>query len=93
MLIGKYQINIKINNFIFEVDIRESIERKTYFIREYEKKRMDQLHRFSKKINSEILIDIGANIGFYSILSSDFFEKIYSYEPNERNFKVLKKNI
>ena len=38
MLIGKYQINIKINNLIFEVDIRESIERKTYFIREYEKK-------------------------------------------------------
>ena len=37
MLIGKYQINIKINNFIFEIDIRESIERKTYFIREYEK--------------------------------------------------------
>ena len=93
LLIGKYQINIKINNFIFEIDIRESIERKTYFIKEYEKKRMDQLHHFSKKINSKILLDIGANIGFYSILSSDYFEKIYSYEPNERNFKVLKKNI
>ena len=47
MLIGKYQINIKINNFIFEIDIRESIERKTYFIREYEKKRIDKLHLFS----------------------------------------------
>ena len=93
MLIGKYQINIKINNFIFEIDIRESIERKTYFIREYEKKRMDKLHLFSKKINSEILIDIGANIGFYSILSSSRFRQIYSFEPNERNFKVLKKNI
>ncbi len=93
MLIGKYQINIKINNFIFEIDIRESIERKTYFIREYEKKRMDQLHLLSKKINSEILIDIGANIGFYSILFSDLFAQIYSFEPNERNFKVLKKNI
>ena len=93
MLIGKYKINIKINNFIFEIDIRESIERKTYFIREYEKKRMDQLHILSKKINSEILIDIGANIGFYSILFSDRFDQIYSFEPNERNFKVLKKNI
>ena len=93
MLIGKYQINIKINNFNFEIDIRESIERKTYFIREYEKKRMDKLHLFSKKINSEILIDIGANIGFYSILSSSRFGQIYSFEPNERNFKVLKKNI
>ena len=93
MLIGKYQINININDFIFEIDIRESIERKTYFIREYEKKRMDQLHLFSKKINSEIFIDIGANIGFYSILSSDRFAHIYSFEPNDRNFKVLKKNI
>ena len=93
MLIGKHQINIKINNFNFEIDIRESIERKTYFIREYEKKRMDKLHLFSKKINSEILIDIGANIGFYSILSSSRFGQIYSFEPNERNFKVLKKNI
>ena len=93
MLIGKYQINIKINNLIFEIDIRESIERKTYFISEYEKKRMDQLHHFSKKINSEVLIDIGAHIGFYSILSSHLFEQLYSFEPNERNFKVLKKNI
>ena len=38
LLIGKYKINIKINNFIFEIDIRESIERKTYFLNEYEKK-------------------------------------------------------
>ena len=93
LLIGKYQINIKINNFIFEIDIRESIERKTYFTREYEKKRMDKLHLFSKKVNSEILIDIGANIGFYSILSSNKYEQIYSYEPNKRNFQILKKNI
>ena len=93
MLVGKNKINIKINNLIFEIDIRESIERKTYFIREYEKKRMDQLHIFSKKINSEILIDVGANIGFYTILSSNRFEQVYSFEPNERNFKVLKKNI
>ena len=93
MLIGKYQVNIKINNFIFEIDIRESIERKTYFIREYEKTRMNQLHLFSKKINSEIFIDIGANIGFYSILSSDRFMHVYSFEPNLRNFNILKKNI
>ena len=53
MFIGKYQINIKINNLIFEIDIRESIERKTYFISEYEKKRMDQLHLLHCKIVKE----------------------------------------
>ena len=91
MFIGKNQINIKIDKFIFEIDIRESIERKTYFLKEYEKKRMKQLYHFSKKINSEIFIDIGANIGFYSILLSGHFKKIYSFEPNQRNFQVLRK--
>ena len=93
MLIGKNQINIKIDNFIFEIDIRESIERKTYFLREYEKKRMKQLLQFSKEINSEFFIDIGANIGFYSILLSKHFKQTYSFEPNKRNFQVLTKNI
>lgn len=81
------------NKYVFEIDIRESIERKTYFIREYEKKRMDYLIQTSKKIKSEILIDIGANIGFYSILLSKNFKIIKSYEPNLRNFRVLNKNI
>ena len=93
MLIGKLKIDIKINNFIFEIDIRESIERKTYFLKEYEKKRMEQLKIYSKKNKSDIFLDVGANIGFYSILFSNQFKQIYSFEPNERNFQILTKNI
>jgi FkbM family methyltransferase len=93
MTIGKHKVDINLNKYVFELDIRESIERKTYFIREYEKKRMDYLIQTSKKIKSEILIDIGANIGFYSILLSKNFKIIKSYEPNLRNFRVLNKNI
>ena len=93
MTIGKHKVDINLNKYVFELDIRESIERKTYFIREYEKKRMDYLIQTSKKIKSEILIDIGANIGFYSILLSEYFKIIKSYEPNLRNFHVLNKNI
>lgn len=93
MLIKKHKIDIKINDFIFEIDIRESIERKTYFLREYERERINKLVHLSKKINSSILLDIGANIGFYSILLSNKFMEIYSFEPNKRNFKVLKENI
>ena len=54
------------------------------------KKRMKQLYHFSKKINSEIFIDIGANIGFYSILLSGHFKKIYSFEPNKEIFMLKK---
>jgi hypothetical protein len=93
MTIGKHKVDINLNKYVFELDIRESIERKTYFIREYEKKRMDYIIQTSKKIKSEILIDIGANIGFYSILLSEYFKIIKSYEPNLRNFHVLNKNI
>lgn len=93
ILIGKIKHNIKLNDCIFEIDIRESIERKTYFLKEYEKKRMDQLNKFRNEINSNIFIDVGANIGFYSISFSNKFEHVYSFEPNKRNFIILKKNI
>ena len=43
--------------------------------------------------NGDSVIDIGANIGFYSILLSEYFKIIKSYEPNLRNFHVLNKNI
>ena len=89
MLIRKFKNEIEINNLKFEIDIRESIERKTYFLKEYEKKRMDKLFQYSKKNNSNIFIDVGANIGFYSILFSDKFSRVYSFEPNKRNFLVL----
>ena len=91
MLMGKNKFNISINNFIFEIDIRESIERKTFFLKSYEKERMSYLVNYIKKSN--IFIDIGAHIGFYSILTSNYFKQIYSYEPNFRNYQKLLKNI
>ena len=91
MIMGKYKINISINSFIFEIDIRESIERKTFFLKSYERDRMIYLINNSDK--STILIDIGAHIGFYSILTSDCFKQVYSYEPNFRNYQKLLKNV
>jgi FkbM family methyltransferase len=37
-------------------------------------------------------IDIGAEIGTYSILFSSFYEKVISYEPIKTNFNTLKLN-
>lgn len=91
MTMGKNEISISMNNFIFEVDIRESIERKTFFLKSYEKDRMSYLINNGKKSN--IFIDVGAHIGFYSILTSDYFNQVYSFEPNFRNYQKLLKNI
>lgn len=51
---------------------------------------------FKKLINpNTILIDIGANIGYYTLIASQIIEngKIYSFEPELNNYKLLVKNI
>lgn len=42
------------------------------------------------------VLDIGANIGFYSLLMSRMVGdsgKVYAFEPEPRNFEILQKNI
>ncbi len=48
-------------------------------------------HIFKEK--GKILLDIGAHIGKYSILYSDFYDKIYAFEPEPDKFEYLKKNV
>jgi len=45
--------------------------------------------------NGDIVVDIGANIGAFSIFAATKFEntKVYSYEPMPNTFKLLEKNI
>ena len=42
----------------------------------------------------DIFYDIGANLGFYTILAQEFITngEIHSFEPNPKIFKILKKN-
>ena len=37
-------------------------------------------------------VDVGANIGNHSILFSNFFKKVTSFEPQKEVFEVLKLN-
>ena len=93
LIIGRIKFFYFIEGFKFELDIRESIERKTYFQGSYEKKRMSYLVKNSKRIKSNIFLDIGSYIGFYSVLMSNNFEKVHAFEPLKRNFEILSKNI
>jgi len=47
------------------------------------------------KIPNSVLFDVGANIGKYTLMLSREFPgaKIFSFEPNENTFKILKVNI
>jgi FkbM family methyltransferase len=59
----------------------------------YEKFESYLLHTISKKVKS--FVDVGANIGFYTISVAKINQKciIYSFEPNLNIFSELKENI
>ncbi|GIW67111.1 MAG: hypothetical protein KatS3mg095_1009 [Candidatus Parcubacteria bacterium] len=76
-------IVIKINDKYFE--IRDDIDLMTLLADEG----IDNLFQ----IKGKIFLDVGAHIGKYSILFSDFYDKIYAFEPEPSNFEILKLNI
>ena len=61
--------------------------------KKYDGKEIEYLNEISKNQNS-IFLDIGANMGYYSIMASDFgFDKIYAFEPLPKMIKRMSKNI
>lgn len=68
------------------VELDKSVDFPTY----------EQRHREAilKNIpNKKTFIDVGANLGVWSIAMSHHFEKIISYEPSPRNRECLEKNL
>ena len=51
---------------------------------------LEWIESFDKK---SIFLDIGANVGIYSIYASYFASKIYSFEPDALNYSLLNLNI
>tara|TARA_B110000208_G_scaffold191711_2_gene259723 strand:- start:3347 stop:4123 length:777 start_codon:yes stop_codon:yes gene_type:complete len=53
------------------------------------------MHNYFKKYSdkNKICLDIGANIGTHSIILSNYFLKVYSFEPQIDNYNILLKNI
>jgi FkbM family methyltransferase len=45
------------------------------------------------ELNINSFIDVGANIGYYSLLFSMKNINTYAFEPNNTNYKILQKNI
>lgn len=65
-----------------------------YFMGNYEKEVVDIFYEYAKK--SKIIYDIGANIGYYSLIASKALKhkgKVYAIEPLPSNIIYLKKNI
>jgi len=42
---------------------------------------------------NDIVVDIGANIGYYTLLMGRLKANVFSYEPEPKNFEILRKNV
>jgi FkbM family methyltransferase len=98
-LIGVYFKTIKKENIILETKNNIKIKIRTnstdimqlgtvWLAQDYE------VPGFSIK-KEDIVIDIGAHIGLFSLFASQYCKngKIFSYEPIEKNYNILKENI
>lgn len=43
--------------------------------------------------SGDIVVDVGANAGYYSLLFASLGARVYSYEPHPQNFALLKHNV
>ncbi|QKG78797.1 FkbM family methyltransferase [Tenuifilum thalassicum] len=83
------------SNYGFKLNLRldRSVDRRI-ITRKFEN---DNIELFKKVVkNSDCVIDIGANIGVYSLIASSLVSEegiIYSFEPSVNIFKELNNNI
>ena len=88
--------NFEFDNLKIDLDIRESLERKIYFEKRYEEERLSYLIKKIHDYKIDTFIDVGANIGIYSLRIAKNVpnvKKIFSFEPLTETFNKLKKNI
>lgn len=52
----------------------------------------DFLMHIGDAIDKKSVLDIGANIGNHSVFFSNFFERVFAFEPNPRTYKLLEFN-
>lgn len=82
---GRY----KIQGSWMYLDDKDSLELTQKGVYEYEE---TQLVKKLVKSDSAVL-DIGANIGYFTLLMARQAKRVYSFEPEPRNFQTLQKNI
>ncbi|MGE4498628.1 MAG: FkbM family methyltransferase, partial [Deferribacterales bacterium] len=77
----------KNKEYFFVLNINEYTQMKYYFSAPEQ-----ELPEVIKN-GGDIFIDIGANVGFFSVPASFVFEKVFSFEPTPHTFQFLCNNI
>ena len=88
--LNKTQI-IRLNFGKIKLNLLQSIDRQIYLTGFYEKDQLVFLDQICKKNKITHFLDIGANIGYYSLYLKKI-NNIYAFEPNKKNFLRLQEN-
>lgn len=86
-------LSIKLGDFLYKNAFPVYNIIYPFFKRRQDKQEIALLKKYIKK--GDVVLDIGANIGFYTKLLSDLVGgngKIYAFEPDKTNFSYLQKN-
>lgn len=47
----------------------------------------------SQLSSKSVVVDVGANIGYYTLLAAKIVKKVYAIEPDKKCFEILEKNV
>ena len=86
----------KINGIFYLIDIQEKLDREFYFKKKYEEDNFDFIFKNNFFKKPFIFIDIGSNIGIYSLIISTNFKnckKVLAFEPIAETYEKFKLNI
>ena len=59
----------------------------------YDGETIDLIQKVVTLSQAQVMLDVGANIGNHSLAFSTFAEKVFSFEPGEKAFNLLSRNI
>ena len=86
-------LSIKIGDFLYKNAFPIYNVIYPFFKRKQDKHEIALLKQYVKK--GDIVLDIGANIGFYTKILAELVGengKVYAFEPDKTNFSYLMKN-
>jgi FkbM family methyltransferase len=89
--------NIEFLNRKFTISVHEDLELLSDIIRQQKTYSHGDLMVFDQLVQAhDYVLDLGANIGWYSLFAAQIVKhggKVFSFEPNEKNYKKLVSNI
>lgn len=91
-LCGEQPVDVVVRDVTYRLDFRDNAPaNKILFASRYDVRELNYLHR--ENINGGAFVDIGANIGYYSLDVASRGTRVLAIEPNPVVFERLKFNI